>query len=446
MLKRLVIRVMAVAVIVSGISACFAQGGGRAFEDAIRSRATGSVEDVTAKFMDAAGQTADKTQKGFVLSALAEYLMEKERWEAAADVYQKVMREGADSNIPGACYGAAQAWLMLGNHENARELCRILKAKYPASGIEEFANQMKADAPDSVHAVLAEYLAEFEGVTGEMVDLTAVPPTTVEAASPTVSTPEAAPAAPAAEPVAEPAVEKEGGIKTPRFALQMRGWQSDLSGRIESRGMNLNLADETNIDDQNRFAMKAAWNISAKNQLRFDYMHFDHSGFLKKNMTFDNLNYGFGALLNIETRFFDAGFARLLRETGDVAWRFLFGGKMSHAFMHVEQRVSGGFRSGELTQDFPIPYVGFEGQGKINSNAAVNASLKYFTVEQGDTAGDLTDLDVAFLIGRDYEKMPSETEWYGSLGYRYFLLRGRTTDETVKVSYAGPTFGVESRF
>lgn len=445
MLKKLVVRMMAFAVIVSGISACFAQGAGRAYEDAIRSRATGTVEEVTEKFMAAAVQTSDRTQKGFVLSSLAEFLMEKEEWAAAADVYQQVMREGADANIPGACYGAAQAWLMMGNHEHAKELCKILKAKYPASGIEEFANQMKADAPDSVHALLAEYLAEFEGVAGEMVDVTALP----AAKEPAVEVPapaEPAPSVPAAEPVAEPAAKKMSEAGQPRITLQMRGWQSDLSGRMESRGMNLNLEDETSIGDQNRFAMKAAWNISRKNQLRLDYMHFDHSGFLKKNMTFDNLNYGFGALLNIEARFFDAGFARLIRETGDVAWRFLFGGKMSHAFMHVEQRVSGGFRSGELSQDFPIPYVGFEGQGKINANAAFNASLKYFTVEQGDTAGDLTDLDVAFLIGRDYERMPSETEWYGSLGYRYFLLRGRTTDETVKVSYAGPTFGVESRF
>lgn len=455
MLKKVMIRIMAVAVIVSGISSCFAQGAGRAFEDAIRSRATGSVEEVTAKFMDAAGQTSDKTQKGFVLSTLAEFLMEKEEWAAAADVYQQVMREGADANIPGACYGAAQAWLMMGNHERAKELCRILKAKYPTSGIEEFANQMKADAPDSVHGMLAEYLAEFGGVTGETVDVTTlpaaeVPPAEVPAPGESVpavaSAPEGVTDVTAAEPVTEPAAEKAVEAGQPRITLQLRGWQSDLAGRIESRGMNLNLSDETNIDDQNRFAMKAAWNISRKNQLRLDYMHFDHSGFLKKNMTFDNLNYGFGALLNIEARFFDVGFARLIRETGDVAWRFLFGGKMSHAFMHVEQRISGGFRSGELTQDFPIPYLGFEGQGKINANAGFNASLKYFTVEQGDTAGDLTDLDVAFLIGRDYAKMPSDTEWYGSLGYRYFLLRGRTTDETVKVSYAGPTFGVESRF
>ncbi|HQG29008.1 MAG TPA: hypothetical protein PLY73_10690 [Candidatus Ozemobacteraceae bacterium] len=462
MLKKLVIRMMAVVVIASGISACFAQGAGRAYEEAIKSRATGTIEEVTAKFMEAAEQTSDKTQKGFVLSSLAEFLMEKEEWASAANVYQRVMREGADANIPGACYGAAQAWVMMGNHDHAKKLCKMLKAKYPASGIEEFANQMKADAPDSVHALLAEYLAEFEGVTGEDVDVTALPgekepvaevPAPGEPAPAAASTSEPAPAVPvasAAEPVAEETaeavVEEKGVSGQPRITLQFRGWQSDLSGRMESRGMNLDLADETSIDEQNRFAMKAAWNISRRNQLRFDYMHFDHSGFLKKNMTFDNLNYGFGALLNIEARFFDAGFARLIRETGDVAWRILFGGKMSHAFMHVEQRVSSGFRSGELSQDFPIPYVGFEGHGKINANAAFNASLKYFTVEQGDTAGDLTDLDMAFLIGRDYAKMPSETEWYGSLGYRYFLLRGRTADETVKVSYAGPTFGVESRF
>lgn len=455
MLNKLVIRLMAAAVITFGISACFAQGAGRAYEDAIRSRATGSIEEVTGKFREAAGQTSDKTQKGFVLSSLAEYLMEKEEWAAAADVYQQVMREGAEANIPGACYGAAQAWLMMGNHERAKELCRILKAKYPSSGIEEFANQMKADAPDSVHAVLAEYLAEFEGVTAESVDLTALPsakepsaevPVPTEPVPATASVSETAPAASAGEAVEEPTVEERSEAEKPRVTLQLRGWQSDLSGNIKSKGMNLDLTDETSIDDQNRFAVKAAWNISGKNQLRFDYMHFDHSGFLKRNMTFDNLNYGFGALLNIEARFFDVGFARLIRETRDMAWRFLFGGKMSHSFMHVEQRISGGFRSGELSQDFPIPYVGFEGEGKINSNAAVNASLKYFTVEQGDTAGDLTDLDVAFLIGRDYERMPSETEWYGSLGYRYFLLRGRTSDETVKVSYAGPTFGVESRF
>lgn len=451
MLQKLVIRFVAVAMVLYGVAACGAQGVGGALEDAMKSRSTGSIEEVTAKFQAAAGQTSDLTQKGFVLTALAEFLMEKEEWLSAAGAYQQVMREGAECNIPGACYGAAQAYMMLDQQENARELCKILKARYPKSGIEEFANQMKADAPDSIHAQLADYLAEFEGVSGDIVDMkTAAPAEQLAAVVPeaptAVAEPEKTPVASGQEAVETPVQAPEQESGKPRLSLELRGWQSDLSGSVESKGMNLDAESDASFSDQTRFAMKAAWRFSSRNQLRLDYMQFDHSGRLTKNVTFDGLNYGLGASMDIESRFFDVGLARLLSESEDVSWQLLYGGKFSHAFMHVEQRISGGFRSGELTQDIPIPYIGVEGRGKLSSNAAVNASLKYFALNQGETSGRLTDLDIALLVGPDYVKKPAVTEWYGTLGYRYFLLHGKTTDETVEVRYAGPTFGVEGRF
>lgn len=433
MLQKLVIRCMAVAMVLYGVSACEAQSSGRAFEEAMESRATSSIEEVTAKFQAAVAQTPDPTQKGFVLTTLAEYLMEKQDWTAAAEVYQQVMREGAACNIPGACYGAAQAYLMMDQPENARELCKILKARYPQSGMEEFANRMKADAPGSIHAQLADYLAEFEGISGEAIDLRAVEPSE----KPIATAPEAVPVASQPEP----------GIGKPRISLQLRGWQSDLSGSVEARGMDLDAEKDANFDDQTRFAMKGTWKFSSKNELRLDYMYFDHDGLLNKNITFDGLNYGNGAAMTIESRFFDIGLARLMSESENGSWHLLYGGKLSHAFMHVEQNVSGGFRSGELTQDIPLPYIGVEGQGKICSNAVLNASLKYFSLDQGeDGNGRLTDLDVALLIGPDYVAKPAATEWYGMLGYRYFRLHGKTTDETVEICYAGPTLGLESKF
>jgi len=233
-------------------------------------------------------------------------------------------------------------------------------------------------------------------------------------------------------------------LKENLLSVGARGWQSALSGQIDAKGMSLDADHDADFGDQMRSALNGTWNISKKDQLQFGYMHFGHAGLLKKKVTFDNLDYGIGASLKIKSGYFDIALSHLLKESESCSWKFLLGAKRSHTFMRIEQQIPRGLRAGELTQSLTIPYLGIEGNGKLSANIFLNVALKCIALSDAHT--HLTDFDIALLFGRDYVKNPSETEVYGTLGYRYFLLHDETNCDKVEIRYAGPTFGLESRF
>jgi hypothetical protein len=165
-----------------------------------------------------------------------------------------------------------------------------------------------------------------------------------------------------------------------------------------------------------------------------------------KTVTYDNLVYTPGSPVRFKTSFFDVGLSHLLNETRRSVWELLCGVKFSDLFMKLERQMVAGIRTGELDQNFRIPYMGIANSNKLSANLSMNATLKYFSFNHGVSKGRLTDFDVAFLFGKDYAKHPSENEWYGIIGYRYFLMRGKSGGDLSEVIYSGPTFGVESRF
>ncbi len=121
-------------------SACSGQGVGRALEDALKSRATGSVEEVTRQFQIAAEKATSLEQRDSVLSFLADFLMTKQEWSRAIYVYERVLADGAAK--PWAYYGAAHAYLMLNQQERAKTICANLKANHPNNTMEKFARDM----------------------------------------------------------------------------------------------------------------------------------------------------------------------------------------------------------------------------------------------------------------------------------------------------------------
>ncbi len=425
------------------------QGVGKALDEALKSRATGTVEEVTQQFQKAAEQSPNPGQKGSVLSLLAEFLMEKQEWTKAIEVYERILTEGAEGDKAGGYYGAAQAYLMLNQPEKAKAICAELKANCPNNTMESFANYMKGVSPNSVHAKLAGFFAESSA--GE-------PGKPVMDAEPTQSKPvEPAPEPKATEekplttlPATEtqettqPAV--EGKTEEKRLAVGAKGWNSDLAGHIDSKGMSLDLDNDTDIGAQTRLALNGSWKFSGKDQLRLDYSQFDHNGSLNKAVTFDKLLYTPGASVKVRTSFFDVGLSRLLDESEHGSWKFLYGAKFSRSFMRLAQQLAAGTRAGELNQDFSVPYLGVEGNAKLSGNVTLNGSVKYFSLNRSGASGRLTDFDVALLFGRDYAKEPAGTEWYGTLGYHFFLLHGEADNDSAETRYSGPTLGIESRF
>jgi len=233
-------------------------------------------------------------------------------------------------------------------------------------------------------------------------------------------------------------------VKQNLLSVGARGWQSDLSGQLTAKGMSLDTDHDADFGVQTQVALTGSWNVSRNNQLQLGYMHFDHAGLLKKKVTFNNLDYGIGAPLKIKSGYFDIALSHLLKESDSCSWKFLFGAKFSRTFMRLEQQFANGLRSGELTQSLSVPYLGIEGNGKVSANIFLDVALKYIALN--GTRAHLTDFDIALLFGRDYVKTPSETELYGSLGYRYFSLRGKTDCDIVEIRYSGPAFGLEGRF
>lgn len=425
------------------------QGVGKAFEDALKIRAAGTVEEVTQQFQKAIEQTTNPAQKASILTLLAEYLMEKQEWAKVIEVYKRILTEGAEIDKAGAYYGAAQAYLMLNQPEKAKAICAELKANYPNNTIESFANYMKRVSPNSVHAKLAGFFGESPSrEPGKpLMETEITQPKPVEVIpEPTVTEEKPLAVLPATEPqeTKQPAVEEKP--EENRLAVGAKGWHSDLAGHFDSKGMSLGLNNDTDIGAQTRLALNGSWKFSGKDQLRLDYSQFDHNGNLNRGITFDKILYAAGASVKVRTSFFDAGLSRLLDESEHGSWKFLYGVKFSRSFMRVAQPTVKGRQAGELNQNFVVPYLGIEGNTKLSGNVTLNGSLKYFSLNRTGATGQLTDFDVALLYGRDYTKEPAETEWYLTLGYRFFFLHGEADNDSAEMRYSGPTFGLELRF
>lgn len=407
---------------------------GKALVEAMQIRATGTVEEVISHFQNVSDQTINPRQKASVLFLLAEFLMQKQEWAKAAEIYETILATDYSSDMGGAFYGLAQTYMMRNQPSKAKEVCDRLTANCSESSMIGFAYDMKEIDPNGVHAKLSAFL-----------NSTLIwPPQTAISESPGLEAPPVQPLNVISKPVT--VNDRQPAIKENRLTIGVIGWNSDLEGKIEAKGMSLGLADDTDIDAQTSLALSAHWKLSEKDQLSIDYSQFDHKGSLNKTVNFDTLDYTAGASINEQTSFTDVGLSRLLTKSEQDSWKLLYGLKFSHIFMSLAQPTPKGAQTGEIKQNFTIPYLGIEGNTKLSDNISLNGSIKYLSLSQSGSNDRLTDFYVGLLFGRDYAKRPTETEWYGTLGYRFFLFQGKAYNDSSEVSYSGPTFGLESRF
>ncbi|MBF0500090.1 MAG: tetratricopeptide repeat protein [Candidatus Riflebacteria bacterium] len=432
------------------------QGVEKALDEALRSQTTRPVEEVTQKFLIAADQITNPEYKASILALLAEFLMKKQEWARAIEVFKKILAEGATAEEVTAHYSMAQAYLMLNQPEIAKSICAELIANHPNSRMEELANYMKRVSPESVHARLADFFVQTPSVSLSTAPVKAGGIAVATRSEYSKSFIEAnlrknkpaggklttALTATATNELRQPV--DEAKIEEIRVAVSGKGWRSGLTGHINSKGMSLRLDNDTDISAQNSLALNGNWKLSEKNQLRLNYIRFGHNGSLTNVATFDSILYNPGDLVQVRTSSFDVGLSRLLNESEHGSWKFLYGMKFSSSFMRLAQKLDSG--AGELTQNLSVPYLGVEGNAKLSGNVALNGAVKYFSINQSGASGRLTDFDVALLFGSDYAKEPAETEWYGSLGYRFFLLGGGGDTDSAEIRYSGPTFGLENRF
>jgi len=217
-----------------------AQNIGKALDEALKSRESGSVAEVINRFQRAVEFTSNPMQKASVRFFLAEFLMEKREWKSAIGVYTKIMSEGADDDKARAYYGAAQAYMSLNQPNKAKALCAELKAKFPNNAMEGVANYMKKVAPNGIHARLGDFFAEFSAKKTSKPSQGSKPrkPRKMSTTNPAASQP----------------VVKEGqeGHCQP---IVTNGWRSKFSGNFDTKGLMLKLSSDMHTSVNNRFAL-----------------------------------------------------------------------------------------------------------------------------------------------------------------------------------------------
>mgnify|MGYP003770927609 CR=1 FL=1 len=223
-------------------------------------------------------------------------------------------------------------------------------------------------------------------------------------------------------------------------------WHSDLAGRIDSRGMSLGLADETSISAKNSGSLSAAWQFAENTRLQLDYFKFDHSGHINRAVKFDNLNYAAGTAIRVRNNLFEVGLAQTLSDNDEGSFRILCGARFSKLDTRIEQSFAAGVRAGELKQNIGMPYLGVEGASRLSANAGLTGSARFFDFDKNSEANRLSDFNLAFEFGRDYQSITADQEWYGVLGYRYFMLHDVSDANSSRVVYSGPTLGIRGKF
>ncbi|MBF0544076.1 MAG: hypothetical protein HQM08_06575 [Candidatus Riflebacteria bacterium] len=469
------------------------QDSGKTLECVLESRATKNVQDSIKNFQGAAEQAENTGQKAAIMSDFAAFLIANKEWKKSIEVCEVILKIGSPLDRAGAYYGMAQAYLMINELDKAKTVCKKLRGNCYGNTMEEFANNMKEISPTSIHGKLAELLADTDiiitesasdtipfnrieetkvsGAPGKKSDEVAwkvgikkdagellenissgsaqnklSKPPSVDKESPANTIIATGPVMVSVVEVASATGELGNKTKEPRLSIGNKGWSSELSGSILSNGMSLDMHDGTNLGRKTVVGLNGSWKFSKEERLCFDYTRFENSGSLTQAATFNSLRYLSGANFNSRTSFFSLGLSRFLYESKKSIWKVLYGMNFSRMLINLSQQTDSEYKAGKLDVDFSIPYLGIDTSAKLSRNVTLNGLAKFYVNKLGETDTQLKDFDLLFLFGRDYSEIPADIEWYGVLGYRYFLLHGKYVNDVVEESYFGPTFGLESRF
>lgn len=239
---------------------------------------------------------------------------------------------------------------------------------------------------------------------------------------------------------------------------QIMLWRNSVYGDVSVKGMQLDLDGDTGFSTENRFGGQVSFALTERTNLVFAYNTFENSGLIRKDVTFDGRKYTGNAALRLKNDWFDVSGAYKMADSDSAYWDFLYGLKVGHAGLDVSgyAPVTGAYQSGSYSSTYPIPYIGIGGGARISDALWVDGHLKYVSINAG--GGDVRSFDVDLNLGLDLarkekkrglkvaSKSSSEMEWLAVVGYRTFLIDGNKDNDTVKVGYRGPTFGVVGRW
>ncbi|MFZ2960890.1 MAG: hypothetical protein WA705_28765 [Candidatus Ozemobacteraceae bacterium] len=457
-------------------TAAFAEPNvGKLLEDAMKSRNTGTVEEVSAKFYAAVESTSNPDQKSVILSLLSDYFLDHREWDKVITLHQQILKQGNPKNRAGSLYNIILANVELNQMENARSACVEFRGCPSGASRLEFAQNMNKISPNSIHGRIGGLLAATP-VASKPLEAPMCPPAEENASLPPVASPQTLEPFPAQpekstdasvqvlspttrdpQPEnAEPGASLEAASKTAPEAtqtnrpskhieIQVGGWNNRLDGNIVSKGMSLGLNSDVSTKSETSPTISAVVVLTPKDRIKASYVDLSHTGSLNKAVVYDKKPYSPGASVKMETSLVDVEGFRELKKSSKTILGLLYGVTFTNSTFEMAQYLAGNRQVGNYYNEFAFPYLGLAMTSQLGKYIGFNASIKGLAWG-GDDQIHNHDLELKFLFGRDYAKNPSNAEWYGFLGYRDFRLSTSFENESDEIGYSGPIFGFECRF
>lgn len=249
--------------------------------------------------------------------------------------------------------------------------------------------------------------------------------------------------------------------------IEFFGWNSELDGNLNVKGMKIDLDTDAGFGDENRFGFRMTHVLSARSSLHLSYMKNEHDGRINKIVTFDNKNYQAGADIDIENSWLDLTYCHNLTRS-DAEERnkskleafyldAMIGVKFSSAKVSVEGRentVAAAYLKDSWSEDFPVPYLGLTAGGQLSENLWLKGHLKYLNANAGGNDALHADYGINLALklnpagnkrGKRIQNQ-SETEWFIDLGYRGVKYDVDSNNDSAELRYTGPTLGIFARF
>lgn len=423
---------------------------GKLLEEALESRETGTVSDVSDKFLAAADAGSNANQRSKVLFLFSDYLLAHREWEKAIHVQHSILELGDQESQAGALYNLIWANLELNQPEEAQKAATELNACPSGDYMREHARNMKQLSPTSIHAQISDMLVSAPAASKSMQACwnssgeEKNPNFVADSSQPQCQLPPSAETAPVDEksasvtpqPVAQP--EKEF---TNQVEVELGGWRSELGGDIDSQGNSLDFGDDVSSDHETSLVLAVKSTLSPKDSVKLTYVNFGFDGTLNKTFVHNTRNYTPGDSFELRTTFIDLEGFRKWKERSRTNVGFLYGAMFVNSVLEVSQSLPGVRRVSTWESRFGYPYIGLTARSNSRGSVGFDASIKWFSWN-GNGQYNTHDFQLKLLLGQNSSKN-SDRKWWGYIGYRDFRWSGDFDDDTGGVHFSGPIFGLE---
>lgn len=409
---------------------------GMLLEEAMLARKTGTVSDVSDKFMVAANAASSFNLRSKILFIFSDYLMEKKEWEKAIQIQCRIIDYGSPASQASAFYNLILANIQLNNIDSAGIAAAQLNAIPSGKFMREHAHTMKKLAPNSIYARVSDLLVEAA------LNVPAPGPAClkIQPAAFTQIATDTGVEAMALQEMPVPAEQKLEG-----FSLLAGGWNSLLRGDLDSQGMSLDFGSDISSGRQTSLSLAAEIYPSLRDKFRAIYHNFSFSGALKKKIIHNAIAYYPGDNFFMRSEFVDFEGFRELQMNKALKWGALYGVMLTDSDLEVKQTVPGIRQVTKWDSRFVYPYLGFAVSSFNNGNIGWDASAKLFSWSGADRY-KTSDLEFKLLFGPRSRKESSALKFRGYLGYRDFRWSGDFDEDNIAIHFSGPIFGLEFFF